>query len=248
MREIEVVPPLHHVVGIFVAEREADAQHLAVVADDVEAGDLALLAAVLRVARKLDRLLRRDQPGAVALVGPFRLHADRAGGRLAALDAELEHLHGVGEVGALQLRVHGIARLRAAEMGQAGQRHDDARRLGMIERQQDALFGDQRVVVHRVAEAVRLDGCRQRALRRDALRAPGRARSPRPARRAARRRRRSPPTARAPPAVDELDETHSPPRTTLAASHPSEGQRQCPARSLGKPVRDADLDACTVFV
>ena len=165
MREIEVVPPLHDVVGIFVAEREADAEHRAVVADHVEAGDLALLAAVLGVAGKLDRLLRRDQPGAVALVGPFRLHADRARLRLAALDAELEHLHGVGEVVALQLGVHGIARLRAAEMGQAGQRHDDVRRLRMVERQKQPLLRDQRVVVDRLAEAVRLDGRGERALR-----------------------------------------------------------------------------------
>ncbi len=48
MGEVEVVLPLHHVVGEFVGQREADPERRAVRADDVEAGDLRLLAAVQR--------------------------------------------------------------------------------------------------------------------------------------------------------------------------------------------------------
>ena len=62
MRQVEVVLPLHDVVGIFVAERKADAQHLSLVADDVKVDDLAFLAAIIGVTGEIDRLLRRNQP------------------------------------------------------------------------------------------------------------------------------------------------------------------------------------------
>ncbi len=220
MREIEVVPSLHDVVGIFVADGEADAKHGAVVADHVEADNLALLAAVLRVAWKLDRLLGRDEPRAVALVRPFRLNADRARLRLSAFYPELEHLHGVGEVGTLQLGVHGVSRLRAAEMREPRQRHDDARRLRVVERQKQPLLSDQTVIVDLFAKAVRLDGCSERALgamrfERQVTNARGSAYDPRHA--VARNRRNGAGSVRA----HELNETHvsSPaPRGPLPAS------------------------------
>ena len=95
---IEIVDALGDVVGELVGEREADAERRAVVADDIDAGDLRLLAGILGEGRRHQRRARRHRHGAVALVEPFRLHADLALRRLAALQPHAEHLHGIGEV------------------------------------------------------------------------------------------------------------------------------------------------------
>ena len=63
MGEIEIVDPLGHMVGEFVRQREADAERRAVVADDVDAGDLRLLAGVLAKCGETS-----GSPGATAMV------------------------------------------------------------------------------------------------------------------------------------------------------------------------------------
>ncbi len=96
MRQPEIVLALGDVVGELVAEREADAERRAVLADDIDRCDLRLLAAVLGEGRRGERLFRRDHTGAVALEEPFRLRADFAWLRLAALDAHQKHAHRIG--------------------------------------------------------------------------------------------------------------------------------------------------------
>ncbi|MGC4077396.1 MAG: hypothetical protein QM702_10255 [Rubrivivax sp.] len=59
MREEQVVHPLGHVVRELVADREAEPEGLAVLADKVDAGDLGLFARVLGEGRGGDRLARR---------------------------------------------------------------------------------------------------------------------------------------------------------------------------------------------
>jgi hypothetical protein len=77
MGEIEIVDPLRDMVGELVRQREADAERRAVVADDVDAGDLRLLAAILGEGRRKSAARRVRRPNrAVALVEPFGLHAD----------------------------------------------------------------------------------------------------------------------------------------------------------------------------
>ena len=78
MGEIEIVLPLGDMVGKFIAEREADADRRAFGADDIDADDLRLLAAVEREMRRDEIAARRRQRRAVALVEPFRLDALRA--------------------------------------------------------------------------------------------------------------------------------------------------------------------------
>ena len=48
MGEEQIVHPLRDVIGKLIRQREADAEGSAVVADDIDAGDLRFLAAVLR--------------------------------------------------------------------------------------------------------------------------------------------------------------------------------------------------------
>jgi len=103
-------------------EREAQPVRRAVGADQIDPGDLGLLAAVEREARHGEGLAGRHHRRAVALVEPFRLHAGLALGRLAALEAEAEHLQRIGELlgAGAELGVHLVARRGAAEMGEAG--------------------------------------------------------------------------------------------------------------------------------
>ena len=146
MGEVEVVLALEHVVGELVAERVADAARAAAVVDQVEHRDLGLLAAVEREARHRERLARGGDDAAVALVEPFGRHARPAGLGLAALDAEAEHLHRIAELGhglALHL-MHRIARLGAADVGEPGAGDQAMRRVGVVERRQQAAFGLQR--------------------------------------------------------------------------------------------------------
>jgi hypothetical protein len=151
MRQVEIVLALHHVVRIFVAEREADPVYRGVVADQVQADHLDLVAAVERVGRQLERLLGRHHTAPIALVEPFGLHADLAGRRLAALQTPLEHLHRIGELRlvGLQLGVHRVARRRAAQVRQAGARDQPARGVGVVQRRQQAAVAHDRGVAHR---------------------------------------------------------------------------------------------------
>ncbi len=139
--EEEVVLPLGDVVGELVGEREADAVRRAVRADQVDAGDLRLLAGVEREGGAEERGAGADRLGAVALVEPFGLHAGKLG-RLAAFEAHAEHLHRVGQRldgGAL---VHGVAGGGAAEMGEAGAGEVQMRRVGVGDRGEEPALGE----------------------------------------------------------------------------------------------------------
>ena len=62
MGEIEIVLPLGDMVGILVAQREAQAHRAALVVDQVEARQFRLLAAVEREGGQRQRLAGSDQP------------------------------------------------------------------------------------------------------------------------------------------------------------------------------------------
>ena len=93
MREPQVVVALGHVIAELVGEAEAEAAGRAVGIDQVEPGELGLLAAVLREVRHGQRLAGPDDVRAVALVEPLGLAPGLARGRLAALEAFEEHPH-----------------------------------------------------------------------------------------------------------------------------------------------------------
>ena len=114
MGEEEIVLPLGDVVGELVEKREPDPIRYPVLADDVDAADLRLLAAVEGEMRRDERLSRCGDKRAVALVEPFRLDAPFAGLRLAALEAHPEHLHRIGErlLGDLPEDIRGTSRIR----------------------------------------------------------------------------------------------------------------------------------------
>src|SRR5690606_18059030 len=67
MRKVEIVHAFDDVVGKLVGERESDTKRRAVVADDVDAGDLGLLAAVLGEGGRYERRAGGDSHRAVAL-------------------------------------------------------------------------------------------------------------------------------------------------------------------------------------
>src|SRR5437660_12234553 len=83
-------------VGKFIPHCHADAPRLAGYVDDVDAGDLRLLAAVLSVCRHLEWLSVRTQNLSTAFVEPFRRNPNRALDRPPALSSPLVHLHAVG--------------------------------------------------------------------------------------------------------------------------------------------------------
>jgi hypothetical protein len=143
--EIQVVLALGDVVGELVADARNRAPGLAVLADQVQAGDFRLFAAVEREFRACRGLAAGAHDRAVALVEPFRLHAGAALLRLAAFDAHAEHLHAVGQAFdvAADLLVHGVARVGAAQVGQAGAGDVAVGRIRVVDRgQQAALGGD----------------------------------------------------------------------------------------------------------
>ena len=86
VREPEIVVPLGHVVGKFVAQGKADPDRAAGIVDDVDACDFRFFAAILRKGRHGQRRARSDEDRAVALVEPFGLLAFVPGGGLAAFD------------------------------------------------------------------------------------------------------------------------------------------------------------------
>ena len=139
MRQVQIVHPLHDVIGKLVGQREAQPARRAVRGDEVDAGQFRLLAAVERKVGRSQRLFRRDDTAAVALVEPLRLHADLAGCRLAAFQAHAKHLHRVRRIGGLRLGVHAIARVGRAQMRQTGAGQQNTRAVGVIDRREDAL-------------------------------------------------------------------------------------------------------------
>ncbi|MNX96657.1 hypothetical protein D3C86_1289830 [compost metagenome] len=99
MREVQVIAPLHHMVGELVAQRISEAIRLTVVADHIEAGELRFFTGVFGKRRHRKVCAGAHNDAAVTLVEPFRLRADLAGRWLAALQAPLEDAHGVGHAG-----------------------------------------------------------------------------------------------------------------------------------------------------
>ena len=91
MGEPEVIAALGDMVGEFVGEREAQAARPAVGVDQIDAGDLGLLAAVERESGRLEVAAGRDEARAVALVEPFGLDPRPLPFGLAAFDAHQEH-------------------------------------------------------------------------------------------------------------------------------------------------------------
>ncbi|MDR6128080.1 hypothetical protein QE452_002744 [Sphingomonas sp. SORGH_AS438] len=135
MRQPQIIPPFGDMVGEFVRQAEAQPVRLPVRPDQVDAGQLRLLAAILGEAGHGQRLARPDQLRAVALVEPFRLLPDRARRRLAALDTRQKHAHRIGlGRGRRRVAMHLVAPLGRAEMGQAGAGHDQMRRIVMVDR------------------------------------------------------------------------------------------------------------------
>ena len=136
-------------IGEFVAQREADAQHGPVVADHITADQFRLLAAFQGKGRHRQRMFRRRQPAAISLIEPLRRYPDLPRLRFSAFQPETEHAHRVGQrllfVGA-EFLVHGVARLGAAEMIETGAAEDQAGRVGMIERRQEPFSRHDRAV------------------------------------------------------------------------------------------------------
>src|SRR4029079_5094949 len=84
-------------VGELIEQRKANSERRAVGSDQVDAGDLWLLAAVERKGRRREGSAGRNEEGAIALVEHIRLNAALTLLRFAALEAHTEHLHRVGE-------------------------------------------------------------------------------------------------------------------------------------------------------
>src|SRR6185436_13406650 len=104
--------------------------------DDVHAGDLGLLTAVLRERRRHEWFAMRAKNGTVPFVEPLGRDADLSLRRTSTLDSPAKHLHAVGEL-ALGDDVHRLAILRDAEVGQTCSGDEQAARLGrMIDRRQ----------------------------------------------------------------------------------------------------------------
>src|SRR5208337_2173308 len=66
-----------------------------------------------------DRCVRSNQNAAVPFVEPFRLRADFARTRFAAVKTELEHFHRIGQrsLWSTQICMHGIPRICASQVG-----------------------------------------------------------------------------------------------------------------------------------
>ena len=149
MREPEIVLPLHHVVGELVAESKAEPIRCTVRGNYIEPGNLGFLSAVLRKIGHHQRLSTAAQNRSIAFVEPLRLYARLAIIPFAAFQPHAEHLHAIGERlhFAAYLFVHGIPRISAAQMGQAGPGNDAMSRVRMIERRQQAAIGKEFVVI-----------------------------------------------------------------------------------------------------
>ena len=163
MRQKQIVLPLGHMVGKFIAERKTQPRRRAILANDINADDLRFLAAIECKIRRQQRRARQRDSRAIALVEPFRLHPARGAPGLALLQAHLEHFHGVGEFcGITQILVHLVAALCRAKMRQAGAGDMQMRRIGVIDRRQHTAFLQRGGKINRLADAARrhalLDG------------------------------------------------------------------------------------------
>ncbi|MNR01578.1 hypothetical protein D3C85_1173860 [compost metagenome] len=149
MGEVQVVAPFHHMVGELVTQRITDAIRLAVVADDIKAGQFRFFAGVFGKRRHREVRARAHNDAAVTLVEPFRLRANLAGDGFPALQAPLEYTHGVGHAGfnGAVLLVHFVPGCGAAQMGQTGAADQAVGRVFVVQRRQDiALLQQLRVI------------------------------------------------------------------------------------------------------
>ena len=84
-------------IGELISLSEADAIRRAVVADQINAGNLGFLSAIVsHDGGTVKRLVVRPHDRAHALVKPLRRRADASRLRPAALQPDLKHLHAVG--------------------------------------------------------------------------------------------------------------------------------------------------------
>src|SRR5208337_4416572 len=110
MSEPQIVLPFGDVIGEFVAERETDPHRRASSIDNVNSNDLRLLAGIESKGGACQISFWRRQDRTISLVEPFGLRARLPLSRLAALVAQPEHSHRVGELcGIGQILVHGVA-------------------------------------------------------------------------------------------------------------------------------------------
>ena len=160
MGEIEIVHPLGHMIGEFIGESEADAEGHSIAGDDIDAGHFRLFAAIKREAWRHQRFAGAGGGRAIALIEPFRLHADLAWLGLAAFKAHAEDLHRIGQVLLVllgQILVHGIARRRRAQMGEAGAGQVKIGRIGMANRRQEIARGIGAFEIEAIAKAMFAD-------------------------------------------------------------------------------------------
>src|SRR6478672_7556587 len=122
MREIEVVLTLHDMIGIFIAEREAEPYRLALRRNHVDAGDFRLFTAIEGEIGEGEIAAGWSDGASVALVKPLRLDARISRLGFAAIQSEIEHPDRIG-FGArlrLSLLVHLVACCSAAKMSETG--------------------------------------------------------------------------------------------------------------------------------
>src|SRR5207248_3812250 len=171
MGKIEVILPLHHVVGIFIAERKAEPERGSVRGNHIDAGNLGLLAAIEREVRQNEISAGWSNNRAVALIEPFRLNACRPRRGLAALEAEIEHLDRVCLIAGcgIGLLVHLVAGGGAAEMSKAGPGHQAMSATGMIDWAQNLAACEKLLIVTYTRRAELMRHVFERGSRRECL-------------------------------------------------------------------------------
>ncbi len=153
MGQVQVVAPLHHMVGKLVAQRIAKAVRRTVGTDQVQPDQLWLLAGILGEHRQRQVGARAHDDATVALVEPLRLRALLACRRPTAIEAPLEHAHAVGHRAFGLLLMHLVAGCGTAQVGQPGAGDQAVRRVRVVQWWQHAAFGQQGQVVVALAQA-----------------------------------------------------------------------------------------------
>ena len=134
----QVILTLGDVVAELVGEAKPEAVRRTVGTDQIDAGELRLLAAVrCKVGRSRVGWPGRDQLRTVALVEPFGLTAGLSFRRLAAVDSVEEHAHRIRLLLRRRRAMHSVARVGRPEMRQAGAGHDQVRRVLVVDRRDD---------------------------------------------------------------------------------------------------------------
>ena len=110
---------LGYMIGKFVSERESNPVRQLIGPNQIDADELRFFTCVQCEPWDRDRCVRSDQNAAVPFIEPFRLRAYFARTRFAVVKAELEHFHRIGQraLRSIQIRMHGIPRICASQMG-----------------------------------------------------------------------------------------------------------------------------------